>query len=964
MKRTQADPDRDDYGPTLPPTEKEATAGDTTQKPTPASALETGEFTEVDATKAPGTQADGERSRPPDDVGQTASLSLSPSQGNTEPITAGGATRDALPTGGRGHTLSFELNAPGDDSMKTLPPGAEAPEDKMPRVAGFEILEVLGVGGMGIVYKARQVRLDRFVALKMIRAGAGARPQDLTRFESEALAVAAIEHPNIIRIFEIGEYGGMPFCSLEYLAGGSLAKKIGGKPQPVDQAASIVETLAGAMATAHRGNIIHRDLKPANVLLAADGALKITDFGLAKRLEGDSSQTRSGSILGTPSYMSPEQARGEVQNVGPAADQYALGAILYELLTGRPPFQGTSVLDTLDQVRQKEPVPPSQLQPKMPRDIETICLKCLEKEPARRYKDVASLAEDLRMFQAGKPIVARPVSAPERLGRWCLRNKGIAALGAAIVLLTMTVAVVFAVGYVTVSQRNEQLREKNVALVDANARADAKRREAEEQRGEAERKRKLAETAAHAANEQNRSAIDAEVAMISLLEERLRHVPALQDVREQVLDNAVKNLDAAAKAMADLRRDIGWDPKNEDLNWRSLARAHQRLGDSRLAQGRFKDAMEQFQQMDTIIATLAASKPSDLAAQARLARTQRMLGFVAMRHLIDLEQAKRYFRRAIEICRECLTQQPDSDSFKTELASSLGHLAAAEMQLGHLKDARDLYREEIATRESFTPAKSNQSESLRELAGMYERLADLSFKMGDRNEARRLYDHCAALRQQVAADRPDFWPVINDLAMSLNNSGFIRFPQGDDPAAAREFHKKAIALYEKRVELDPSDFDARSRLATALYYEATCAHHSHDDSTAAALYRRCLAIRKELLTIPSAKMPQVEVMLALARCGEHVEAAKIAESLVAGDPLNEQVYFQSACGYALAAGAAAGDAALAVRYTKAAVDCLKKGKELGWDNVVDLESDPDLAPIRKNPAFQELLGLFRKPAKN
>ena len=390
-----------------------------------------------------------------------------------------------------------------------------------------------------------------------------------------------------------------------------------------------------------------------------------------------------------------------------------------------------------------------------------------------------------------------------------------------------------------------------------------KRREADEQRQEADSKRKLAETAAHAANEQNRSAIDAEVAMIDLLEKRLRHVPALQDVREQVLDSAVKNLDAAAKAMADLRRDIGWDPKNEDLNWRSLAQAHQRLGNSRLAQGRFKEAMEQFQQMETIIATLAAAKPGDLAAQARLARTQRLLGFVAMKHLADLERATRYFHRAIEICRECVTQQPDSDVFKTELASSLGHLAGAQMELGHLKEAGDLYREEIAIRESFTPGTANQSERLRELASMYERLAELSFKTGDRTEARRLYDHCAVLRQQVAANQPDFWPVVNDLANSLNNAGFVRFPQGDDPAAAREFHKKALALYKKRVEADPSDFYARSRLATTLYYEATCALHAHDEPAAATLYRRCLDIRKTLVTIPKAKMPQVEVMLAL-----------------------------------------------------------------------------------------------------
>ena len=373
------------------------------------------------------------------------------------------------------------------------------------------------------------------------------------------------------------------------------------------------------------------------------------------------------------------------------------------------------------------------------------------------------------------------------------------------------------------SRKNEQLREANVALGDANVQVEAKRREADEQRQEAERKRKLAEAAAHAANEQNRSAIDAEVAMIQLLEQRLRHVPALQDVREQVLDNATKNLDAAAKAMTDLRRDIGWDPKSEDLNWRSLARAHQRLGELRLSQGRFKDAMEQFQEMEAIIATLAASKPGDLAAQAYLARTQRMLGFVAMKHLVDIKLAEQYFRRAIDICRECLTEQPDSDVYKNELASSIGHLAAAEIQLGHLKEAREFYREEIATREAFSPDKAIQSESLRELAGLYERLADLNFKMDDRTEARRLFDHCAALRQQVAADRPDVWPIINDLAMSFNNAGFIRFPQGDDPAAAREFHKKAIvALRRTRVELDPTDFDARSRLATTLYYEATC----------------------------------------------------------------------------------------------------------------------------------------------
>ena len=280
---------------------------------------------------------------------------------------------------------------------------------------------------MGIVYKARHLRLDRLVALKMIKAGAGAQPDDLARFEAEARAVAAIDHPNIIKIFEIGEHDGLPYFSLEFLEGGSLAQRIAGKPQPIEDAARIVETLARAMDVAHRRGIVHRDIKPANVLLAGDGTPKIADFGLVKRLEADSGQTGTGSILGSPSYMAPEQTTG-AEKAGPAADQYALGATLYEMLTGRPPFRGSSILDTLDLIRTAEPVAPSQLLPRMPRDLETICLKALQKDPARRYPDVAAMAEDLRRFRAGEPIVARPVSGPERAWRWCRRNPAVAFL--------------------------------------------------------------------------------------------------------------------------------------------------------------------------------------------------------------------------------------------------------------------------------------------------------------------------------------------------------------------------------------------------------------------------------------------------------------------------------------------------------------------------------------------------------
>ena len=429
------------------------------------------------------------------------------------------------------------------ETAATLPTGAEEPELTVPRMADYEILGVLGEGGMGIVYKARDLRLDRFVALKMIRWGGSTRPEDLARFEAEAKAVAAIEHPNIVRIFEIGEYGGTPYCSLEFLAGGSLAERQGGKPLPAREAARVTELLARAMTAVHRAGIIHRDLKPANVLYAADDTPKITDFGLVKRFEDESGRTRTGSILGTASYMAPEQARGEPNRIGPAADQYSLGAVLYELLTGRPPFRGVSVLDTLDQVRNNEPVPPSRLQPKLPRDLETICLKCLEKDPARRYPQVSALAEDLHRFASGEPIVARPVSAPERLGRWCLRNKVVAALTGVTLALLLTIVAGTVYGYLAPKRQN-------LALESANKRATRKQFEAEQ-------KQRLAENVARFFHEQNRRALDTHVEMMNLLSSKLQHVPGIEDTRGAFLDKATKGVEVSAQAMIDIRQEIG-----------------------------------------------------------------------------------------------------------------------------------------------------------------------------------------------------------------------------------------------------------------------------------------------------------------------------------------------------------------------------------------------------------------------
>ncbi len=306
------------------------------------------------------------------------------------------------------------LDALGTLPFRPSPPECQATAEGWPTLPGYEVLGVLGQGGMGVVYKARQLGLGRIVALKMILHAEHAGAEERRRFRAEAEAVARLQQPNIVQIHEVGEHKGLPYFSLEFCAGGSLAGKLNGTPLPPVEAARLVETLARAMQAAHQAGVVHRDLKPANVLLADDGTPKVTDFGLAKTMDAPG-QTNTGAIMGTPSYMAPEQAGGR-KDVGPAADVYALGAILYELLTGRPPFKAATLLDTLHEVVNVEPVAPRQLHSRTPKDLETICLKCLQKEQAKRYADAAALAEDLRRFLAGEPVAARRVGRSSGAG--------------------------------------------------------------------------------------------------------------------------------------------------------------------------------------------------------------------------------------------------------------------------------------------------------------------------------------------------------------------------------------------------------------------------------------------------------------------------------------------------------------------------------------------------------------------
>jgi serine/threonine protein kinase len=320
---------------------------------------------------------------------------------------------------------------------------------KLPVIPGYQIIEEIGRGGMGVVYRARQLGLQRVVALKMVLTGFHAEPKNLARLRAEAAALARLQHPNIVQIYDVGEADGRPYFVFEFVAGGSLAQRLQGKPQPARAACQLVETLARAVEAAHANGVIHRDLKPANILLQTDegerkleeknsdpsdsplivsrtslNLPKITDFGLAKCISGNEEGadphglTVTGDLLGTPNYMAPEQALARRQPVGPTTDVYALGAILYELLTGRPPFTGETPLTTVMQVLHNEPVPVTSLQPNVPPDLETICLKCLRKDPRQRYCSALELADDIQRFLRDEPVRARPIGAVEKVWHW------------------------------------------------------------------------------------------------------------------------------------------------------------------------------------------------------------------------------------------------------------------------------------------------------------------------------------------------------------------------------------------------------------------------------------------------------------------------------------------------------------------------------------------------------------------
>jgi len=853
----------------------------------------------------------------------------------------------------------------------------------LPTVPGYEVIGLLGQGGMGTVYKAKHVRLDRVVALKMI-SSEQASPSQRVRFQVEGQALAKLDHPNIVQIYEVDECNGSPYFSLEYLEGGGLDRKLAGMPQTPLFAAQMLETLARAIHWAHVHGIIHRDLKPANILLSRDGLPKISDFGLAKRLEDESSQTRTGDLLGTPAYMAPEQAIGDSKAIGPLTDQYALGVILYEMLTGRPPFRGVNTLETLQLIRFSEPVPPKRLQPGVPRDLETICLKCMEKVPAKRYASAEELADDLARFLSHQTIRARRAGLSERLGKWIWRHPAPAAL------IGVVVGAVLAFG-VLIVWSNTQLRE-------AAQTADMRFKEA-------------------------KSVVDD--LYIRFAEEWLSEEPHQDPVRQEFLEKA-------SRLYKKFAAESGDDPEVR----RGAARAHFRLGQINQILNLHSDARSAYHQAIALQDDLRRRFPEDAANRQDLANSHNWLGEL-YRQTGNLTDAEGSYSQAIVLQEALVEKDSQTPIYRKELARSYYNLAiilmdtdqprVAEEKLArafplladlHKKSpevaeyrhewarcfinrgvlhkgnrafaqAEDDYRQAIALLRPLDPASTVKGkEEIRgpfravfrtDLAVTHRNLGNLLWSQDQHDKALDEMRQAMKILEKLAVDYPNRPAYQKKLADTYNSLGSV-FASVKNYKDAEAHYSEARARFDRLVREHADVAEYQQLYAITLgnlgwlrsEHEDWAKARGHYEQAIQHLQSALKANQKNLVAARALGDQYQSLAETAIRLGDHAAAADAARSLAEGHRERAQDCYYAACFLARCVPLVEKDArivdaavrrTIAQQYVETAVSMLKKSIESG--SVVRLPNeDETFLPLRNEAGFKQWLTAIDRKTKS
>ena len=672
----------------------------------------------------------------------------------------------------------------------------EVPANDLKTLGDYQLIEVLGKGGMGIVYKAKQRKLNRIVALKTILAGHLANNDQIDRFRLEAEASARLDHPGIAPVFEIGEENGIVFYSMGFVDGESLAERLRANTLTPRDAAVIVKQLADAAAYAHQENVVHRDLKPGNVLLEKTGQPKITDFGLAKLVDRDDGVTVTGAVVGTPTYMSPEQALGDAGSVGPLSDVYSLGAILYASLCGHPPFRGPSTMATLRMVAMDRPTPLRQLQPDIPVDIETICHKCLEKDPNSRYSSATELAEELQRFLENRPIQARPVSTWRRFSSWCRRNPGIS-LSLTGLVATLLVGVIVSTHF----------------AIQANDRAVE------------------AEAGTSAAKQQTRVALNVAKSVVRNVQQKLKQIPEARETRRELLVDVLAELEQISRVYLD-GNEIDLESA---LALSDLATLYTELGDGSGSDVR-KLADDHYHRSADIFVALVDRDPKNVDYLQPAATALLNYGDISREYKM-MTQAVWAHTHGRRIAKLWFDQEPtDTDAWLAYINASEA-LGEAMLVSGQREECEPFIEEAVEAARKFAAADEN-AESYDNLSSCLCTLGDMFRKTGRFDEAEAAYERMAKSTVKAMELAPNDPKYLNSRSCDFERLG--------DLAMARKNYSEALELYRKMMKYcdayladDPTNL-YRLQQSTWGYQKLNQVHTALGNATEAAQAKKQL----------------------------------------------------------------------------------------------------------------------------
>jgi eukaryotic-like serine/threonine-protein kinase len=830
------------------------------------------------------------------------------------------------------------------------------PFNVLPAIPNYDVLELLGHGGMGVVYKAWHQQLKRPVALKMMRAGVHATREAALRFRFEAEAVARLAHSHIVQIHEIGEHEGLPFLALEFVEGQTLADVAQTRPFAPRRAAELVETLARAIGHAHQRGVVHRDLKPANVLLTADGVPKITDFGLAKRLDEERSQTRDGAILGTPSYMSPEQAAGHVQEIGPATDVHALGVILYELLTGTPPFDGPTTYETVLKVINEEPVAPTRLKPAVPRDLEIITIKCLQKDPAKRYSSAVDLADDLRRWLNGEPIQARPANVWERGVKWAKRRPTIAALlavsaTAVLALLSGGVMHSFRVG--AERDRAEANLEMAMQAVDDMLTEVGEEQLAYEPRMEEKRRRLLMKA----------QALYKEFLTQRHDSPRIRLQTALASRRVADIDRLLGDYREAETAYDDAIRRfdelLQGDPNNATYR-RHLATSWNYRGEARRQLGETAGAEQAYQ------------KALTLAEDERDRALTRMNLGILKTETNQFDRAEDELNAAVALFGQLANDHPGEAIYRQYLARAHLNRGPVRRVAKRYAEAKADYEAAIALLLKLSEGDPNQPDYRHELGVAYNNLGNLRLQSNEIQEAGIAYRNAQRAFQELARNYPGVCTYRQELANSYNSVGNASAALGD-LAGAELAWKSGVVLLEHLARQRPDVPSFQADHARLLGNIGWAASEQKDWPRARKCFTASIDLIKSLAD-QHPDNPQYKTILrdqyqslahTCVQLGDHAAAERGALDLANVFPHSARDSYFAACFVARCIPLAANDGdrspeeqvKLEKQYRECALELLQAACHKGYSDRAELKKEKDgiFKPLAGSAAFQALL---------